>query len=59
MIIDNPGHDIRPGMIGRVAFVRRVFSDAVAAPPTPLAREEFSSVPAQAECSFSQTAESI
>ena len=31
-IIDNPGHDIRPGMIGRVAFVRRVFSDAVAAP---------------------------
>jgi len=31
-IIDNPDHDIRPGMIGRVAFVRRVFSDAVAAP---------------------------
>ncbi len=31
-IIDNPGHDIRPGMIGRVAFVRRVISDAVAAP---------------------------
>jgi membrane fusion protein (multidrug efflux system) len=31
-IIDNPDHDIRPGMIGRVAFVRRVISDAVAAP---------------------------
>jgi len=28
-------------------------------PLTPLAREEFSSVPAQAECSFSQTAELI
>ena len=27
-----PGHDIRPGMIGRVAFVRRAISDAVAAP---------------------------
>ena len=31
-VIDNPGHDIRPGMIGRVAFVRRVIPDAVAAP---------------------------
>jgi membrane fusion protein (multidrug efflux system) len=31
-IIENPGHDIRPGMIGRVAFVRRVVTDAVAAP---------------------------
>ena len=31
-IIDNPAHDIRPGMIGRVAFVRRVIADAVAAP---------------------------
>jgi membrane fusion protein (multidrug efflux system) len=31
-IIDNSDHDIRPGMIGRVAFVRRVISDAVAAP---------------------------
>lgn len=31
-MIDNPSHDIRPGMIGRVAFVRRVISDAVAAP---------------------------
>jgi membrane fusion protein (multidrug efflux system) len=31
-IIDNAGHDIRPGMIGRVAFVRRAISDAVAVP---------------------------
>ena len=31
-IIENPDHDIRPGMIGRVAFVRRVVTDAVAAP---------------------------
>ena len=31
-IIDNPEHDIRPGMIGRVAFVRRMIPDAVAAP---------------------------
>ena len=31
-IIDNPDHDIRPGMIGRVAFVRRVIADAVVAP---------------------------
>jgi len=31
-IIDNADHDIRPGMIGRVAFVRRAISDAVAAP---------------------------
>jgi len=31
-IIDNSGHDIRPGMIGRVAFVRRAIADAVAAP---------------------------
>ena len=31
-IIDNPDHDIRPGMIGRVAFVRRVVADAVAVP---------------------------
>ena len=31
-IIDNPDHDIRPGMIGRVAFVRRVITDALAAP---------------------------
>ena len=31
-IIDNPDHDIRPGMIGRVAFVRRVIADAVAVP---------------------------
>jgi membrane fusion protein (multidrug efflux system) len=31
-IIDNADHDIRPGMIGRVAFVRQVIADAVAAP---------------------------
>ena len=31
-IIDNADHDIRPGMIGRVAFVRRAISDAIAAP---------------------------
>jgi membrane fusion protein (multidrug efflux system) len=31
-VIDNPEHDIRPGMIGRVAFVRRVIGDAIAVP---------------------------
>jgi len=31
-VIDNPGHDIRPGMIGRVAFVRRTIAEAVAVP---------------------------
>ena len=31
-IIDNPSHDIRPGMIGRVVFQRRVIPDAVAVP---------------------------
>ncbi len=31
-VIDNPEHDIRPGMIGRVAFVRRLIPDAVAVP---------------------------
>jgi membrane fusion protein (multidrug efflux system) len=31
-VIDNPAHDIRPGMIGRVAFVRRHIPDAVAVP---------------------------
>jgi membrane fusion protein (multidrug efflux system) len=31
-VIDNPDHDIRPGMIGRVAFVRRYIPNAVAAP---------------------------
>jgi len=31
-VIANPTHDIRPGMIARVAFVRRVIPDAVAAP---------------------------
>ena len=31
-IIDNPAHNIRPGMIGRVAFVRRIIPDAIAVP---------------------------
>jgi membrane fusion protein (multidrug efflux system) len=31
-IIENPDHDIRPGMIGRVALVRRLIADAVAVP---------------------------
>ncbi len=31
-IIDNPEHDIRPGMIGRVAFVRRAIPNAVTVP---------------------------
>ena len=31
-VIDNPNHDVRPGMIGRVVFVRRIIPDAVAAP---------------------------
>ena len=31
-LIDNPFGDIRPGMIGRVAFVRRVITDALVAP---------------------------
>ncbi|UCE52630.1 MAG: efflux RND transporter periplasmic adaptor subunit [Desulfobacterales bacterium] len=31
-VIDNPDHDIRPGMIGRVVFVRRIIPDAIAAP---------------------------
>jgi len=31
-VIDNSDHDIRPGMIGRVAFVRRNIPDALAAP---------------------------
>jgi membrane fusion protein (multidrug efflux system) len=31
-IINNPTHDIRPGMIGRVVFVRRIIPDAIAAP---------------------------
>jgi membrane fusion protein (multidrug efflux system) len=31
-VIDNSDHDIRPGMIGRVAFVRRMIPAAVAAP---------------------------
>jgi len=32
VIIENPGHDIRPGMIARVAFLRRVIPDALTAP---------------------------
>ena len=31
-VIDNPEHDIRPGMIGRVAFVRRIIPEAIAVP---------------------------
>ena len=31
-VIDNPFGDIRPGMIARVAFVRRVIADALLAP---------------------------
>jgi membrane fusion protein (multidrug efflux system) len=31
-VIDNPEHDIRPGMIGRVAFVRQIIPDAVTVP---------------------------
>jgi len=31
-IIENPSHNIRPGMIGRVAFVRRTIPDALTAP---------------------------
>lgn len=31
-VIDNPDHEIRPGMIGRLAFVRRLIPDAVTAP---------------------------
>ncbi|MDB4264785.1 efflux RND transporter periplasmic adaptor subunit [bacterium] len=31
-VIDNSNHDIRPGMIGRVAFVRRNIPEAIAVP---------------------------
>ncbi|MCP4630275.1 MAG: efflux RND transporter periplasmic adaptor subunit [bacterium] len=31
-VIDNPDQDIRPGMIGRVAFVRREIPEAIVAP---------------------------
>jgi membrane fusion protein (multidrug efflux system) len=31
-VIDNPFADIRPGMIARVTFVRRVITDALLAP---------------------------
>jgi len=32
VLVKNPDHDIRPGMIVRVAFVRRVITDALVAP---------------------------
>jgi len=32
VLINNPQHQIRPGMIARVAFLRRVFPDALVAP---------------------------
>ena len=32
ILVDNPDHVIRPGMIARVAFLRRVIPDALAAP---------------------------
>jgi membrane fusion protein (multidrug efflux system) len=32
VIVDNPNHDIRPGMIARVGFLRRIIPDALAAP---------------------------
>jgi membrane fusion protein (multidrug efflux system) len=32
VIVDNPNHEIRPGMIARVAFLRRIIPDALAAP---------------------------
>ncbi len=32
VLIENPDREIRPGMIGRVAFVRRVIPEAVTAP---------------------------
>ena len=31
-VIDNPEHHRRPGMIGRVAFVRQIIPDAVSVP---------------------------
>ncbi len=32
ILVDNPGHAIRPGMIARVAFLRRVIPDALVTP---------------------------
>jgi membrane fusion protein (multidrug efflux system) len=32
VLVDNEGHEIRPGMIARVAFLRRVIPDALSAP---------------------------
>ena len=32
VLVDNPGHDIRPGMIARAVFLRRIVPDALSAP---------------------------
>jgi membrane fusion protein (multidrug efflux system) len=32
VLVDNPGHAVRPGMIVRVAFLRRIIPDALVAP---------------------------
>jgi membrane fusion protein (multidrug efflux system) len=32
VLVDNPSHDIRPGMIARVVFLRRIIADALSAP---------------------------
>ena len=32
VIVDNPNHEIRPGMIARVAFLRRILPDALSSP---------------------------
>jgi membrane fusion protein, multidrug efflux system len=32
VMIENPGHEIRPGMIARVAFLRKLIPDALSAP---------------------------
>jgi membrane fusion protein (multidrug efflux system) len=32
VLMDNPGQEIRPGMIARVAFLRRIIPDALSAP---------------------------
>jgi membrane fusion protein (multidrug efflux system) len=32
ILIENPDHDIRPGMIARVSFLRRIIPDALSAP---------------------------
>jgi membrane fusion protein, multidrug efflux system len=33
VLVDNRGHEIRPGMIARVAFLRRLIPEALSAPP--------------------------